>query len=80
MLEKLAENVEFTRDRSFINSLDEIKARIVEEDENEDEDEDSLEESVGSDIVHDLNESLKSNKVSSNDMYNNFMARMKNLV
>ena len=80
--EKLAENVEFTRDRSFINSLDEIKARIVEEDENEDEDEDedSLEESVGSDIVRDLNESLKSNKVSSNDMYNSFMARMKNLV
>lgn len=78
--EKLAENVEFTRDRSFINSLDEIKARIVEEDEDEDEDEDSLEESVGSDIVHDLNESLKSNKVSSNDMYNSFMARMKNLV
>lgn len=78
--EKLAENVEFTRDRSFINSLDEIKARIVEEDEDEDEDEDSLEESVGSDIVRNLNESLKSNKVSSNDMYNSFMARMKNLV
>lgn len=85
-LERLAENVEFTRDKSFINSLDKIKARIVEgndcDEEDEEDEDDSLEESVGSDIVRNLNESLKtnSNKVSSNDMYNSFMARMKNLV
>lgn len=77
---ELAEDVEFTRDRTFINKLDSLKDSIVE---NCDEETDDINESIGSDIVRDLNESIKLKRPSaksSNDMLNNFNARMRNLV
>lgn len=77
---ELAENVEFSRDRNFVNKLDSLKNSIVEDCDDEDEE---ITESIGSDIVRSLNESIKSKRPSanvSNDMLNNFNARMRNLI
>lgn len=77
---KLAEEVEFSKDRAFVNKLDSIKASIVENDDCDEDEE--ITESVGSDIVRDLNESINSKKhaQSNNDMLNIFNARLRNLV
>lgn len=79
---ELAEEVEFSKDKKYINKLDSIKASVVSEKCDEEDEDEDVNESAGSDIVRDLNESIKSRSVSksSNDMLDNFAARLRNLI
>jgi len=75
---ELAEAVEFVKDKSFANKLEDIKNSILESEDEEDEDEE-VNESV--DIVRSLNESIKTRSNSStNLMVESFRDRMKGLV
>lgn len=76
---RLAEAVEFVKDKSFASKLEDIKNSILENEDKEDKEEDEVNESV--DIVRSLNESIKTrSNNSTNLMVESFRDRMKSLI